>query len=65
MIFFLLQQLGVLADGLRSMMQGTNHTILRWYCMVTVPLQIQVSMSGLPIYSSAEASIFIWYYQDV
>ena len=40
-------------------MQGTNRTVFGWYCMVTVPLQIQVSMSWLSIYSSAEASIFI------
>ena len=29
-IFFLFQQLGVRADGLGSMQQGANHTILRW-----------------------------------
>ena len=61
-MIFLLQQLGVQADGLSSMMQGANQTILGWYCMVTVPLQIQISMSGLHIYSSAEASTFICYY---
>ena len=31
-------------------MQGTNHTVLGRYCVVTVPLHIQVSMIGLSVY---------------
>ena len=49
-IFFLFQQLLVGTDCLCPMFKGVNNTICGRQVMVTVPIQIQIVVRGLPVY---------------
>ena len=59
MLFFLLQQLWARPDGFWSMIEGAHHTVFWWYCVVAVPLQVQVCMVRLPVNWFTEFAIFL------
>ena len=48
-----------------SMMEGSNHTIFWWHCVMAIPLQVKVCMSGFSVYCCTQTPIFIWYDQNV
>ena len=48
-LFLLLQQLWARADGFCPVIEGVHHTAFCWYCVVAVPLQVQVSVGRLSV----------------
>ena len=65
MFLFFLQLTRVGADCSSPMIQSANHAVLRCYCMMTIPMQILVCVSWLPVDSGVESATFIWDYQHI
>ena len=47
------------------MIQSAYHTVLGCYCKMTVPMQILICVSWLPVDSGVKSAIFIWGYQHI
>ena len=54
MFSLLFQQFRIRADGICSMLQWTYYIIPGWNCMVTVWLEVQVSMCRFPVHCSLQ-----------
>ena len=55
--FFFMQQLCIGADCICPVLQCPNYTVLRWQGVMTLPLQIEVCVSGLPIHRCTKTAI--------
>ena len=65
MVFFLLEQLRLAAHSGGPMGEGVDYTKFGWEVMVTVPLQVLVSMSGFPVHSDVQCTISLWFNNGV